>query len=138
VGYIDEGSNKNGWAIQNDHPAKMTPLKTILVDDEIAPLVNWLNSLLGVFTLWSCQGDDAKEGEPYSLPYVVFICMYDEAYDQISEVVYKAATTLRGTESIRFETIVEFSQGKANTSYHLSTECKTALKKLIAALPEAE
>jgi hypothetical protein len=49
-------------------------LKRAIVDDRIIPVLEWLNSFHGVYTIWSCQGQDSDHlgGDSY-LPYISFI-----------------------------------------------------------------
>jgi len=52
----------------SDHEQKNIPLKTISVDSDIIPLVNWLNSFDDIFTLYSCKGNDLNK------PWITFFC----------------------------------------------------------------
>jgi len=45
------------------HKTRRIPLKMIEVDLLIIPIVDWLNSFPGIFTLHSCQGDYLESGE---------------------------------------------------------------------------
>lgn len=60
------------------HATKEICLKKALIDKEIIPLVNWLNSFHSIYTTYSCQGDvDHKNigsSYPYVYPYVSFLC----------------------------------------------------------------
>lgn len=62
------------------HKTRRIALKHADVDLGVEPVVTWLNSFPGVFTRWSCQGDDAdhknhrKNGRIKSQPYVLFYC----------------------------------------------------------------
>ena len=53
------------------HRSQTLTLKVADVDDGVADLVRWLNHFPAIFTRWSCQGDDGKDG---NRPYVVFSC----------------------------------------------------------------
>lgn len=57
------------------------------IDVEIVPVVKWLNSLLGVETLYSCQGEYCNEDEDIPFvadePYVVFTCPCKSTIDKI-------------------------------------------------------
>ena len=65
-GYVNEKTHKTvrvkvGLAAEAD------------VDEEIVPVINWLNGYNSVRTLWCCQGDYAVE-EYHRKPYVTFEC----------------------------------------------------------------
>ena len=74
----------NCWVSSNVHATVRLPIKTIAVDEKIAPAVKWLNDQMEVFTLWSCEGTGnmffsyygpkAKVCGPRAFPYILFIC----------------------------------------------------------------
>jgi hypothetical protein len=54
------------------HDMKLVPVVNAMVDVEIIPLIEWLNTLPGVTTCYSCQGDEDSK------PYVLFRCEDEE------------------------------------------------------------
>lgn len=54
------------------HETKRVVLKEAEIDSGIVPLVQWLSSLEGVNTLYSCQGDESLSWSAY----VCFTCSY--------------------------------------------------------------
>lgn len=60
--------------IDTNHKTVNIPLKTIEVDEGIVPVVNWLNGMNGVFTMYSCQGQGPNEDGIYCPAYVMFVC----------------------------------------------------------------
>ena len=55
----------------NKHKSKLLPIKEAWVDEEIVPLVNYINDFVGVYTTSNCQGD--TKDDPGLLPHVSFI-----------------------------------------------------------------
>lgn len=57
-----------------EHKTEKIPLKMIDVDIGIIPLIKWINSYKGIFTLYSCEGYDYNPETEVTLPpYVTFI-----------------------------------------------------------------
>jgi len=110
------------WEQKADHPGKMIPLKTVFVDNEIIPLVNWFNSICGVFTTFSCQGDE--EG----CAYICFMAD-EEGFQEINKLIYGVAQELVSGEKIELLTTLAFEAGKARTSYGLYFFSKSVLDK---------
>ncbi len=110
------------WEEQTDHPGIMIPLKTVFVDNEIIPLVNWFNSQCGVFTTFSCQGDDD------SSPYISFMADA-EGLIEVNKLIYGVAQELVSGEKIELMTTLMFEAGKAQTGYGLYMFSKSVLDK---------
>lgn len=73
--------------VDSDHATKKTIIYEADVDIGIIPLVRWLNSLKGIMTRWSCQGENPKKGV-YSPPYVtIWVEEYGEPDDNDFELV---------------------------------------------------
>lgn len=105
------------WVAINDHPGKTIALKSIYVDEEIIPLVNWFNEKIGVFTTFSCQGDETKT-EDYGIPYIQFFAD-ENGLKEINKMVYGVASELETGESIELQTTLTFELGRATTKYAL-------------------
>ena len=78
----------NDLEVERDHDAKKVIICEADVDIGIIPLVKWMNSLNGIITRWSCEGND----ETGIFPYVVF---FTEPYNEF-ELVEKIANTSNG------------------------------------------
>lgn len=59
---------KDSHYCKNKHLDSNTIIYKTPVDNDIKPIIKWLNSFDGIFTRWSCQGDDNK---PCQWPYIV-------------------------------------------------------------------
>ena len=59
------------------HKTKEITIKTAHIDEDMIPLVDWLNSFDDVTTLFCCQGDEEDERFP---PYVRFQVGWFELY----------------------------------------------------------
>jgi hypothetical protein len=62
---------------------EMTIKEPVLVDNEIIPVIEWLNSMHSVYTTWSCQGEDSCGQQPY----VLFLCGAREEYEHVVSVI---------------------------------------------------
>jgi len=61
------------FKVDRDHATKKVIIYESEVDVEMIPIVRWLNSLKGIMTRWSCQGENPKEGVgglTYYPPYI--------------------------------------------------------------------
>jgi tRNA(Phe) wybutosine-synthesizing methylase Tyw3 len=59
------------------HKTKNIVLKKANIDEAIIPVIKWLNSLPGVWTEHSCEGNQPRKDQQRSevaRPYVVFYC----------------------------------------------------------------
>jgi len=56
------------------HPTQNTVIKRGQIDMKMVPVVNWLNSLVGVTTLHCCQGEPGDDEKASQSPYVSFTC----------------------------------------------------------------
>ena len=55
------------------HKAKVIALKMAAVDEGIIPVVQFLNEFSGIWTIWSCQGDElSNDDDSGYYPYVTF------------------------------------------------------------------
>jgi hypothetical protein len=58
---------------------------TVPVDEEIAPLVKWMNSLKGVKTQFSCQGNICFE-HTRNRPYIIFFCEEESTIVELAKL----------------------------------------------------
>jgi len=76
------------------------------IDEEIAPLISWMNKIDGILTIFSCQGDDSTQQksildayhcELFSLfkPYVAFQAKNTESLEILYRQLEKAATQVQ-------------------------------------------
>lgn len=60
------------------HETEWTAIKVVPVDKSIVPVVKWLNSFDGIYTIFSCEGEtgneDANEEKREDQPYILFYC----------------------------------------------------------------
>jgi len=60
------------------HKTKEIVVQKADIDEGIIPLINWMNSLQDVYTLYSCQGSNKKIADcalcTKNTPYVSFLC----------------------------------------------------------------
>jgi len=68
------------------HKASNVILKKAIIDDKIAPVVEWINSI-DCYTLYCCQGDDESNHCCISHPYVTFVCWNLESLEHVISVV---------------------------------------------------
>jgi hypothetical protein len=57
-----------------EHETISTSVKIVDVDKGIKPLISWINSFKGIYTLFSCEGYDDTYEIPEA-PYVMFISL---------------------------------------------------------------
>lgn len=57
------------------------------VDVNMVPLIKWLNSHIGITTLFCCQGDASLEKSERYSPYVMFISMSQESLVSIARIM---------------------------------------------------
>lgn len=74
------------------HKTDTIPLKLIEVDRRIRPLVDWINSLPGVFTTSSCEGQDEwykDENDSWisDMPYIAFVYTNEECAQPIYDMI---------------------------------------------------
>lgn len=123
-------STENNWSSNEQrHPTRALALKLIEVDEEIVPLVRWINDFMDTFTLWSCQGD--SDEEQAQGPYVMFMCRDSESISKIKVAVYECSTKLSPGEHISLESRIEYEGDAVNTVYSLNLSGKAVLKKMI-------
>lgn len=73
------------------HRCSFISVKSAEIDNEIIPLVQWLNSFDGIFTRWCCAGD----AEDRSNFYVSFYCDNDsDLYQVLDKLQYLADITI--------------------------------------------
>ncbi len=72
------------------HPTILTKINgtEVEIDVEILPMVNWLNSLSGVKTQFSCQGEVYPEN-PYCRPRILFFCEEHKIIEKIAQLAAK-------------------------------------------------
>lgn len=117
-----------------DHETQDIVLKVVAVDIKIVPVVKWLNSFDGIYTIHSCQGNDKDLKEKPSLspdgrcnnvvgrPYVLFYCdMTERLYDIIK------------TTNFHGDVIVEYFRGQLR--YQLEFFGEFFLERFIKELP---
>jgi hypothetical protein len=75
------------------HKQRAIVLKRAKVDIKIIPVVNWLNSFDGVYTLFSCEGGPLKANDMAALPYVLFYCGHQLTLIKILTEVWGYANT---------------------------------------------
>lgn len=56
------------------HRQEIISIKSASIDNAIAPIVLWLNSIEDVVTFYSCEGSD----DPAEKPYIMFFCRRQE------------------------------------------------------------
>lgn len=72
----------------NFHKARTIPVKMALVDNGIAPLVQWLGRLQGVNTLHSCEDNSTPSGGRQCTAYVMFtIFSVDDPFIRLGELI---------------------------------------------------
>ena len=59
-------------ATVDTHPTKKIVIKSAEVDVKMIPLIEWMNKIGSVTTLFCCQGCDKKKNPPY----VLWTCFY--------------------------------------------------------------
>ena len=68
--------------VDSDHAFKKIVIYEADVDIGIIPLVRWLNSLKGIITRFSCEGEDPIKGQIYHPPYIIiWVEQYDGSED---------------------------------------------------------
>jgi len=107
-----------------DHETVSIPLKMIDVDKGIVPIVNWLNSKLEVFTLYSCQGGPPTASEIYdetvSNPaYVMFFCRDKDSLETIESAIAKFCEHFMGNGYVWMTTSHERSDNILLTNFNL-------------------
>ena len=83
------------------HKQITIPLKYVQVDEEIAPLLNWLNSFDDIHTTFSCQGRKNYKFSAYVI-YYNFYCRNDNKTDIFIKNKIKEFSDLYDEEVIRF------------------------------------
>ncbi len=68
----------------NEHPARRIVLKSAEIDVDAIPLVQWVNSFEGAFTLMSCQGNPS--GDRPGSPHLLFFCWQEYDLYRIERV----------------------------------------------------
>jgi len=64
--------------VDSDHIFEKIIIYEAEVDIGIIPMVRWLNSLRGIITRFSCEGEDPIKNQIYSPPYII---IWAEQYD---------------------------------------------------------
>ena len=77
----------NKGAVMIKHETSQVYIKKAAVDIDILPVVTWLNSMHGTYTLWSCQGGGELRDEDVYCPYIRFVCMDVDEFEHIVSVV---------------------------------------------------
>lgn len=68
--------------VDSDHATKKIVIYEADVDIGILPMVQWLNSLRGIITRFSCEGEDPIKDQVYHPPFVIiWVEQYDDAED---------------------------------------------------------
>ena len=57
--------------VDSDHASEKVVIYEAEVDIGIIPLVRWLNSLKGIITRFSCEGEDQVKNQLFHPPYVI-------------------------------------------------------------------
>ncbi len=68
---------------KRSHKSKDVPIKSAQIDEQIIPLIQWMNKVPGLFTRWSCQGSPKKAKDEYR----AYICFYCEDLLTLSFIV---------------------------------------------------
>lgn len=74
----------------NKHKTEQTIIKMAPVDEEMVDFINWLNSYDSVVTLYCCQGEDPKKGQPIDSidkPYVLWLCWDSMQLIEILDII---------------------------------------------------
>ena len=78
------------YYMRKDHKATRIVIKRAEVDLKMQPVIKWLNSYPGIFTRWSCEGDDTEFVQETLLrfdgPYILFYC--DEQLE-LNKILHK-------------------------------------------------
>lgn len=114
-----------------DHDTESIPMKMIDVDVGIIPVVNWLNSMQGVYTEWSCQGD-ADKTEYGSIPYVRFVCTSPKKVDEIEEVLLRTSRLLPVGEYVSISQNRNYYNGRIIELWDIHFSGKVALSHLLS------
>ncbi|KKL18147.1 hypothetical protein LCGC14_2478440 [marine sediment metagenome] len=68
--------------VDSDHTFKKIVIYEADVDIGIIPMVQWLNSLKGIITRFSCEGGDPIKNQVYQPPYIIiWVEQYDDSED---------------------------------------------------------
>ena len=109
---------------------KKIVLKTAFVDEEIIPLLRWLNKLPGTFTEFSCAGHKNIKNDK---PYVLLRCWNHSSLFYIMNFIAPFCKYIEsnfGTKS--YYNKIDVGQPRFNFQF----ENKKALKKCISKLPK--
>lgn len=87
-------------AYKTGHKQATIVLKTATVDEAMLPVLRWLNSYHGVYTLWSCQGDDRDPEGNVCPPYVSFFCAYAKDMKEIEAKLAEFSKTIPPSEEM--------------------------------------
>jgi hypothetical protein len=122
-------------AKQSDHETRPIPMKMIDVDIGIVPVVNWLNSMQGVYTEYSCQGDPDNAALPVGIPYVRFFCTDMECIREIEGVLIKAARNIPDREHLSIsENKNYYNNGRTTGTWDIHASGQATLAHLMAAI----
>jgi hypothetical protein len=113
-----------GAKMVNQHPSVELILKKALIDEELIPIVRWINSHDYAFTQHCCQ-DWSRSYEEGTHPYVAYAVWDKHTEEQINSVLGKHGT------------IIPKYHGYEN-NFCLNIRDKKALKELIAEISKLE
>lgn len=68
------------------------------IDTQILPVILWLNTIPGVITQWSCEGEMVQTGDFRDKPYVLFQYQNNYHGNELGEI----AQTIQDYGTIRF------------------------------------
>ena len=108
------------FAIPSPHPTVRTIIKQAEVDEEMVPLVDWLNGFDSVHTLYCCQGESVVAHDFAGKPYVLWTCTNTIHLIQILDKL----GWLAGTE-------IHWSQEKRQLEYSTRFDNKEGLKSMV-------
>lgn len=100
------------------HKTVKMAVKTAEVDKNMVPVVRWLNSFGGVYTLHCCEGDCWSTSKHPQPPYVLFISQDESSLSIIHR-------------KLRPEAIVELDHYSGSMRYYVRFRSKYSLKYFI-------
>jgi len=112
------------------HPSEKVVLCNADIDKGILTVVEWLNGLNGVTTMYSCQGYRNSDKRNGVQPYVVFTCYNELSLHTILHMIrrYRIVVKVEWQEGQPMRYNMTF--GIAMKAENLALDGKTALKRL--------
>lgn len=110
----------------NDHKTSPVAIKVAEIDNEIIPVIKWLNSFRWVYTRWCCQGDSDPKGNNFDNKYSYVIFYLDSTPEDLRDICQALDN---------FATIhVEYYKWTAGIRYKIVFNSYSAMKRFIESI----